>query len=136
MRLIFLLLWLTNLALAESEYIVIVHPKSTLENITSQSLKNLFLSKTRYLPDGSRAYVAEANINELKNDFYKDIAKKSELELRAYWATMIFSGNGKPPRQFQSSIEVCQYIKETPGSIAYVQRDSLLDGVKVLKVEQ
>jgi ABC-type phosphate transport system substrate-binding protein len=117
-----------------AELVVIVHPSSKLENISTKELEKIFLSKTQFLPSGERARPAELNSLELKTRFYEKVADKSEIELRKYWATTLFTGNGQPPKQFRASADILGYVKEHPGAIAYIDKNTVKDSVKVVAV--
>ncbi|MBT2971101.1 MAG: substrate-binding domain-containing protein [Candidatus Thiodiazotropha sp. (ex Ctena orbiculata)] len=118
---------------AHSELVVIVHPQTNLDEISDRQLAMIFLSKTKYLPNGTRARPVEISSMTTKNHFYSRVAGKQEVELRKYWATVIFSGKGQPPKQFKSAASVLRYVASKPGAIAYIPRDSISPSVKVVK---
>jgi ABC-type phosphate transport system substrate-binding protein len=126
-------LLLSFIAEAQSDLVVIVHPQTELNEISDRQLAMIFLSKTKYLPNGTRARPVEISSSATKNHFYSKIAGKQEVELRKYWATVIFSGKGQPPKQFNSVTSVLRYVESKPGAIAYIPRDSISPSVKVVK---
>lgn len=133
-RLLLLGLIISAQATASAELAVIAHPQSELEQISRHDLSRIFLAKTRRLPNGQRAHPAEWQSTELKQAFYRRVADKHEVELRQYWATMIFSGNGRPPKQLGSIDEVIAYVRDTRGAIAYIPRQSVSAAVRILEL--
>ncbi len=132
--LILLCLFTSAAANAYAEFAIIVNPQSKFNQISARDLARIFLAKTKRLPDGAQARPAELASAESKSRFYFKIAGKREIELRQYWATMIFTGNGQPPKQLHSIENVIQYVIKNPGAIAYVTQESLDDSVKVLEL--
>jgi hypothetical protein len=57
--------------------------------------------------------------------------EKTEVEYRAYWARMIFTGNGRPPIELTSEQAVVDLIKKDESAIGYITTRKLVDGVKV-----
>lgn len=134
MKKLFVLLWIfwVSALMGQCEFVVIVHPKSTIDKITEEQLENIFLAKTRRLPDGSRARPVELGETDLKSAFYQIVADKSEVELRSYWATMLFTGSREPPKQFRTIDQLISYVISNPGAIAYVCKEAADETVKVL----
>lgn len=134
-RLLFLLLLFIS-SLTANEFAIIVNAQTNIDHITKQELERIFLSKTRRLPDGKRAKPVEVAAAALKSSFYEAVAHKSGVELRSYWATLIFTGMGMPPKQMRSHQQVVEYVKLTPGAIAYVEKSKLDASVKVIALRE
>ncbi|WP_428737921.1 hypothetical protein [Sulfurimonas sp.] len=117
-----------------SEFVIIVNPNMEIDKISKSELEKIFLSKTNTLPDGTRARPVEIAKTKLKSHFYTIIANKSEVELRSYWATLIFTGTGRPPKQMQTIKEIIEYVRTTPGAIAYIEDNKVDDAVKKLTI--
>lgn len=132
-KLLISLFFILNQALS-FELVVIVNPSSKITAIAPRELEQIFLSKIKYLPNGERAKPVEQSSAELKTHFYEKISGKSEIELRKYWATMLFSGNGQPPKQLRATTEILEYVKEHPGAIAYIDKNAVKDSVKIVTV--
>lgn len=136
MRVAILILGLWTSLLAATDFVVIVHPDSSIKNISKSELERIFLSKTRSLPDGTRAQPVEVVSRDLKSHFYHYVADKSVVELRSYWATLIFTGLGKPPKQMQSRDALIEYVRTTPGAIAYVSNTDSDASVKIVPLNE
>ncbi|EGV28558.1 ABC-type phosphate transport system, periplasmic component [Thiorhodococcus drewsii AZ1] len=123
-----------SIALAQVELAVIVNSESRLDGISDAELSRIFLSKTKRLPTGEVAHPVELSSGPDKVGFYRKVSGKKDIELRKYWATMIFTGNGHPPKQFRSAEDLLHYVTANPGAIAYLPRDAVDDSVKVLRI--
>lgn len=134
----FILIWFfwATLLLGQCEFVIIVSPQTHVDKITQKELENIFLAKTRRLPDGTRAHPVELGATDLKTSFYRIVADKSEVELRSYWATMLFTGTGEPPRQFRAIDTLIDYVISHPGAIAYICKEAAKDKVKIVELDR
>jgi len=130
------ILCLTSAVQAKAELAVIVHPESEIEQLSNHQLANIFLVKTKRFPNGQRVRPAELSSPQAKAYFYHKVVGKTEVELRKYWATIVFSGLGRPPKQFHSIDSIIQYVRSKPGAIAYIPKGSATPSVKVLALTQ
>lgn len=136
MKIVFLLFIFISTTLSALEFSIIVNPNSNLDTITLNELKSIFLAKSKTLPNGKRAKPVEMAEGNYKTEFYNLVAHKSEVELRSYWATLIFTGTGRPPKQMHSYKQLIEYVSNTPGAIAYIADDKTDDSVKVVHVSE
>jgi len=117
---------------ALADFAIIANPNISINNISKSELEKIFLSKTRNFADGTRAKPVEIAKTGLKSMFYNLIANKSEVELRSYWATLIFTGTGKPPKQMKNEDQVIKYVSQTPGAISYIEKREPDESVKII----
>ena len=121
---------LPSLALAEVE--IIVHP-SNAAALDKDAIKRIFLGKTRAFPGGGEAVPVSLNESSPENqEFTKSVLSKTPKQLKAYWAKMVFTGKGTPPRQMDSSAQVLELISSNPNLIGFVPAGSATGGVKVV----
>lgn len=112
---------------------IIVSNDSSIDNISKNYLKNLFLSKTKQLPNGKKAIILEPNDSKYNSAFYKNVTGKTEKQLNKYWATMIFTGRGQPAKKVNSIMMLIDYVKNNPNAITYVPTETIKNNeVKIL----
>lgn len=113
--------------------VVIGNPSLPVSQLNVQQVSDLFLGKTKKLPDGTAVTVVDHQDGEpVKEEFYKNVIGKSPNQLKAYWAKIVFTGEGAPPKALAGDQAVKQHVATTPGAIGYVD-DKVVDGsVKVL----
>ena len=70
--------------------------------------------------------------SQQRERFYQGATGKSASQLKSYWARMIFTGQGMPPRQVKNARDMVQQVKQNPGAVGYVQESDLQEGLRVL----
>ena len=104
-----------------------------MDSLTSAQVKDLFLGKVTSLPDGTKVTVIEHKDGEaVKEEFYDKVVGKSPSQLKAYWAKIIFTGEGFPPKAYSGDKTVKNHVSATPGAIGYISAESMDKSVKVL----
>lgn len=115
---------------------VIAHQSVSLDAITAKEAKKIWLAKTKKI-NGLTLKLSDLPKGSGSRDyFYSKVVKKSEEKLRAYWAKIVFSGKGVPPKPLSSDDEVVNWVASTPGAMGYVDNAAVNDSVKVLLVGQ
>ncbi len=116
----FLLLLLSFSSLAFSQ-IKIISNNSKLNSITitKKELANLYLRKTDKIK-GIRVVPLDNKSNF--KEFYTTVIKKSQKELRAYWAREMYKSERVPPKKL-SIQELKGMIKSNKNYISYSSSD-------------
>lgn len=128
-----LALCLSMLSLAvRAEFAVVVPQGSPIQTLSEQEVASIFLGKTNRFPNGDRALPLELNDQQLRQLFYQKVSGKSLIQLKSYWATLVFTGKGKPPRMVRDVAEVEWSLPNVPGAITYVHTDEVTDSMKVV----
>ena len=115
-----------------AEVEVIVHPSNGAA-LDKDSIQRIFLGKTRAFPGGGEAVpisFKEGSTEEA--DFTKNVLAKTPKQLKAYWAKMVFTGKGTPPRQTDTAAEMLNLISANPNLIGFVPAGSASGNVKVV----
>lgn len=118
---------------AQAEIAVIANPKNN-SVLDVMQIRDLFLDVKETFPDGSKAKPVDQAEGALKNEFYKKIADKDESDMNAYWANLIFTGNGRPPKTIRDVEEIKKYIRENVEGIAYIDKGAVDPSVKTVLV--
>lgn len=113
-----------------AEVEVIVHPSNGAA-LDKDSIQRIYLGKTRAFPGGGEAVaISLKEGTPAEADFTKNVLSKSAKQLKAYWAKMVFTGKGTPPRQIDSAEEMVKLISANPNLIGFVPAGSA-GGAKV-----
>ncbi len=119
-------------SLAQAEVVVIGHP-SIATTLSASEVKNLFLGKRKTLPNGTDIETIELTSgNAAREEFHDKYSKKTQAQLNAYWARLVFTGNGKLPKEVSSSKELISMIASNPGIIGYVEESEVTPNVVIL----
>jgi len=118
---------------ASAGVVVIGNSGLSIDSITAAQAADIFLGKMPKLPDGTQLTVIEHKDGDpVKDEFYDKIVGKTASQLKAYWAKLVFTGEGVPPKEFAGDQAVIQHVSGTPGAIGYVSDKSVDKSVKVL----
>jgi len=127
-----LMAWLLVAGIADAAggLVVVVNADSGVEKLTREEAVNIFMGRFKKLSSGIAALpVDEARA---KAAFYRSLVGKELPEIQSYWARLVFSGQGSPPRQMDSAEDVIDIVANNRGAIGYVDRSSVNRRVKVV----
>lgn len=115
----------TGMAIAEVVAVVSARGPSTA--MTTNQVADIFLGRSNRFPDGRQAVpIDQAEGSAAREEFYLAYAGKSQSQLNAHWAKIVFTGRGRPPIAVASDLEVRKFVVDHPGAIGYIER-SLVD---------
>jgi ABC-type phosphate transport system substrate-binding protein len=115
-----------------AEIEVIVHP-SNAAAMDKDAIKRIFLGKTRAFPGGGEAVPVSLKEGSAESaEFTKGVLSKTPKQLKAYWAKMVFTGKGTPPRQMDDAGKLVELIAANPSLIGFVPAGSASGNVKVV----
>ena len=126
----FLLAWLAPVAGA-AELVVIVSAKNPIAALRADQVADIFLAQVGHFPDGADAVALDQGVGSpLRNEFYAKVTAKSPALVKAYWAKMIFTGRGQPPKEAPNSATVRKMVADNPALIGYIDKSALDASVK------
>ena len=125
--------WLFIAHGATAAVVVIGNSGIEVDSLTSAQVGEIFLGKMTTLADGTKLTVIEHQDGEtVKDEFYEKVVGKSASQLKAYWAKIIFTGEGVPPKAYSGDKTIMDHVSVTPGAIGYVNAESVDKSVKIL----
>jgi len=128
LRSLMLAVALSTLSLsAFSELVVVVSPKSTAGNMNQEQIAQFFLGISTTLRP-----LDQADGSPIRGEFYKKVAEKEPSQVKAIWSKLVFTGKGKPPKEYPSSDEVKKAIEADPNAIGYIEKSAVDSNVKVI----
>lgn len=111
---------------------IIVHPDNQ-NKLNASQIRNIYLAKSRMFPDGMEVLPIDQDVDDLSRVvFIKEILKKDEGNLNSYWARMLFSSKGKPPKVINNSAEMKKLIATNKNAIGYIDTKDVDSSVKVV----
>ena len=117
----------------QADILVIVNTQNPLATLEKKQVVDLFMGRVSAFPDGGSAQTLDLKTGTpLRADFYKRLTGKSEAQVDAYWATLVFAGRMSPPKQFSDDQALIGEVSKNKTAIAYVARQPLPNGVKVV----
>ena len=119
------------LSVSYAQIVIVVASGSPIDSIKKREVERLFLAKSKRLPNGEKAIIVEPKEVTLKSYFYKKVLRKSEVQMRSYWAKMVFTGKGSPPKQVKIE-DVEAYLVSHPNAIAYLNSTDVSSALKII----
>jgi len=120
-------------ARAHADVVVIVSAKSHVTSLTAEQTAKIFLGKKGTYPDNSVAVPIDLPVgSEIRDEFYAKVVHKNSSQLAAYWAKIIFTGDGRPPEILDSSVAIRKAVSSNPNAIGYIDKRSVNRSVRVI----
>lgn len=124
-------LGLITSTLAWPEIAIIVHPSNT-NSLDMNDIRRIYLGKTTTFPNGGQVIsIDQQQGHDIRINFNRTVLNKSERQVKTYWAQMLFTGKGTPPRMAKDDAEVIKLVSENPALLGYVNASSVDHSVKV-----
>ena len=118
------------LAYADDSLAIVTAESSTLTSLTRKEVADLFLGKHKINIDGQSVTPIDVTDEASRDAFYQQVAEMSVLRVNAYWARLVFSGQGRPPQQLPLA-EAMALAKNQPGTVTYLPA-RYANGFKIL----
>ena len=116
-----------------ADVVAVVSSTSAITALSKAQVADIFLGKVNRFPNGALAVpIDQAEGSPAREEFYVLYAGKSSAQVMSYWAKIIFTGRGQPPKAAASSIEVRKLLTANPQAIGYIERSAVDGSVKIL----
>ena len=123
----------TFVARAHADVVVVVSAKSSVKSLTSEQTARIFLGKVVTFPNGQTAFpIDQPEGSAIRDEFYSKVAHKNPSQLTAYWAKVIFTGDGHPPKLLADNLAVRKAIASNPNAIGYIDKSAVNRSVRVV----
>ena len=113
-------LLLTLSATLHAEPVVVVSASSELTMLTQDEVRQLFNGLTRRASGVALKPLDLPAKSAERTGFYQRVMGKSAEQMKSYWARMIFTGRGMPPREVSSDLEMVMLVGSNRNFSGYV----------------
>ncbi|MBR7799093.1 hypothetical protein [Undibacterium fentianense] len=122
-----------SICYATGDFVVIANLQAEVDKMSKDEVINVYMGRNRRLPSGIKALPIDLE-NPLaeKANFYNFMVNKELAEISSYWARLMFSGQGSPPRQVMSVEQALEIVINEKGAIAYIDRRKIDKRVKIV----
>ena len=69
---------------------------------------------------------------EVRKKFDSTVVGKTESQMKAYWARLIFTGKAVPLKELANDQEIITLVEKNPSTIGYIDNANVTNKVKVL----
>jgi ABC-type phosphate transport system substrate-binding protein len=122
-------------ASAHADVVVIVSAKSRVTRLTAEQAAKIFLGKTSSFPNnGDAVPIDQAEGSAIREEFYSKVVHKNPAQLSAYWAKIIFTGDGRPPEKLDSNAAVRKAVANNPNAVGYIDKSAVNKSVRVILI--
>lgn len=112
---------------SQAELVIVVHPQNEIKSMSASQAAQYFLGgSVQFTP------LEQANGSPIRLEFYKKVLEKEPSQVQAIWARIVFTGKGKPPKEYKSSDDIKKAIRENVNAIGYIEKSAVDDSVKVI----
>jgi ABC-type phosphate transport system substrate-binding protein len=117
----------TFISPAQAELVIVVNPQNEIKSMSTSQASQYFLGgSVQFTP------LEQANGSPIRLEFYKKVLEKEPPQVQAIWARIVFTGKGKPPREYKTSDDIKKAIRENVNAIGYIEKSAVDDSVKVV----
>ena len=121
-----------GISMAHAGAVVVAGASSPLAASSSGDVVKVFLGKKKALGGVSVVPVDQSEGAGARTDFYSNVVKKSEAQLKSYWSRLIFTGKGQAPQVVGGDAEVKNMVATNPNIIGYIDESAVDGSVKVI----
>jgi len=129
----------TMVAHAEDEApvsLVLVANEQVPSSVLSQrQIQRIFLGKAKRWDGGLSIKPVMLHVPPVQEQFINEILERSEESFSVYWKRMVYTGKGQPPPSFDTSEDLADYLRTTPGAIGYLPLDADHSGLKIVTLD-
>ena len=116
------------------QVLVIANPKVEAAEISKVELRDIFTGASSSLRGRDQVTPVLLRQGPVNDGFLDLYVGKSDSAFRAYWRSLVFSGQGVMPRSLESEAAMVDYVAHTAGAVGYVSKAAVHEGVKTLGV--
>ena len=112
---------------SQAELVIVVHPQNEIKSMSASQAAQYYLGgSVQFTP------LEQANGSPIRLEFYKKVLEKEPPQVQAIWARIVFTGKGKPPKEYKTSDDIKKAIRENVNAIGYIEKSAVDDSVKVI----
>ncbi|MGR9116489.1 MAG: hypothetical protein ACU85E_12045 [Gammaproteobacteria bacterium] len=129
MLIVILLLLVRNVP-AQTNVVVVANKDSSIAQLSREEVSMLFLGKSKSSNDVPVMIIDSEN-QALRDSFYLGVANMNSLRLKAYWSRIVFSGQGRPPKEVPIS-EARARIEKNLEVLTYLPANQVSQKMKIV----
>jgi len=118
---------------AVADVVPVVSARSAVMALSNSQLTDIFLGKVSHFPNGLPAVPIDlAEDSLVRDEFYAKFLGKTPAQIKAFWAKIIFTGRGQPPKTMSNGTALKKFIADNADAIGYLEREWVDSSVKVV----
>ena len=130
------LIWLLLFPFKIHAQIVITNPDLPNSTLDRNSVRSIFLMRTREWSSGETITVFVLdNSQKIHREFCRNILGIFPYQLQQRWDRLIYSGTGQAPIVLKTESEMMRRVAETKGAIGYISGEKLDSSVNKIDID-
>lgn len=129
-----ILFCLTLLSLFAGDFVVVVSKSNPIGSISATDLQNIYSGKKTTWNDGKNI-APVFNNGGVKDDFLKEVLKKTLPQYQTFWKKAVFTGTGNPPKEVDGDAAVKTFLGNNSLGIGFISEGSLDGSVKKIEIK-
>jgi len=122
-------------AMSFGEVVLSVHKDNPVQ-LTKEQIVNIYMGRLDGFPNGGAVLpVDQAGRSSVYRKFYKTYLSRSPSQMKAFWASAVFTGRGEPPLVRSTGKSVVEFVAADINAIGYVDARHVNDSVRVIKLK-
>ena len=121
-------------SVAASDVYIVAHRDVADKEISGKTIERIFLGKKSRWSDGVRIVPVMLKKGNLHERFVSQMLNRDASQFSTFWKQAVFTGRGLPPKSFETSKELLEYIAKTPGAVGYASsppKDSAIIAITI-----
>ena len=116
---------------------LIVHPKNTAENLSSDEVHAFFTLQKQFWPSGKRVVLfLRTSSYPAQKMLLEKVYKMTSEELRKYWVSKVFAGEIPAiPTVVRTAAAASAAVAKLEGAISVVRLSEVPEGLRVLTID-
>ena len=112
--------------------VVVVGADSPISALTQSQVRQVFNGQLRQIQGAAVKPLDLPGGDVTRNLFYRNVTGKTAEQMKSYWARMIFTGRGMPPREVSSEQEMGLLVGSDSAFVGYLEETRVPEGLKVV----
>lgn len=119
------------------ELAVVVNPQLSLESISRERLRRIFMGDQQFWPSGKPVtLLVQHPSTEERGRLLRSVFRMSETQYKQYWIAKVFRAEiASGPKTVLSNDMAAHLVNAIPGAIAVMPVTEVPDGLKVLRID-
>lgn len=116
---------------AQAELLIVAGGNSDINTLTEVEVRQLFSGHLKVIA-GQRVQALDLpGHTSSREEFYRKLMGRTPEQMRAYWTRLIFTGQGKPPREVSNTQELITLVNSGE-YIGYLPEEEVGTDLRIL----
>lgn len=121
-----------NSKAANHEMEIAIIGNNNLNSLNASQIKKIYTGRIIEIGGIILTPINIETPNAIRREFLLKYLNQNEDQYSAYWIVRRFIGKGVPPKELDSDTDIVNFIRNTPGSLGYIDATRVPEDLTVL----